>query len=730
MDVVVWLRNLGLGQYEAAFRENGIDETVLPDLRAEDLKDLGVSIVGHRRKLLNAIAALRTDTSVPGPSNDLQTTPRAPSLSPKDRAERRQVTVMCSALVGSTALSGRMNPEDLCEVISAYQKCVAETVGRFGGFVSQRFGDGVLVYFGYPEVEEDDAERAVEAALELVEAVASIRTRALLQISVGVATGLVVIGDIADAGGPAERGIVGEAPNVALRLQAGAKANQVIIAESTRRLVGNLFEVTPLGAVDVKDTGEPVQAWTVLRASPVASRFESLHTGALTALVGREEEIELLLRRWSRAKTAEGQVVLLSGEAGIGKSRLIAALLERIATDRHTRLLYFCSPHYANSALYPITGQMKRAAGFACNDSLQTKLAKLDGLIVRTSTSIQDAALFAEMLSLPNDGRYPELDLAPQQRRQRTLEALLTQIKGLTRNCPVLMLFEDVHGIDATSLEALNRAVDVITSLRALLIVTFRPEFKPPWIGQPHVTTRIINPLTWKQVDAMIDSVVGNKLIPVNIRQDIIERTDGIPLFVEEMTKAVLEAGSERAGEHAKADPLPGLVMPATLRASLMARLDGLGSAKEVAQIGAAIGREFSHALLAAVARKTDAELNSALDRLMTAGLLFREGAPPHASYLFKHALVHDAAIATPSREPRRALHARIAAASQILGTPRRHEPRTPLARPGQGARSTRTAGAGVWVVYGGLRHARSEGGEGVAGATGRAGVASRISRK
>jgi len=428
MDIVVWLRSLGLGKYEAAFRENDIDETVLADLSADDLKDLGVSIVGHRRKLLDAIAALRTDTSA------LKVIPIAPNPSPEGRAERRQVTVFFSELVGPAALSGRPDPEDLREVISAYQKCVAETVGRFGGFVSQYLGDGVLVYFGYPEAEEDDAARAVEAALELVDAVASIKTRALLQIRVGVATGLVVVGDIGDADSPRERGIVGEAPNVVLRLQAGAKANQVIIAESTRRLVGDLFEVTPFSAMD-----EPVGAWAVLRASTVASRFEALHGGDLNALVGREEEIELLLRRWSRAKAAEGQVVLLSGEEGIGKSRLMAALLERIATDWHIRLLYFCSPHHANSALYPIIGQMKRAAAFAHNDSLQTKLDKLDGFLARTSTSIEDAAFFAEMLSLPNDGRYPELDLAPQRRRQRTLEALFTQIKGLTRKRPVLM---------------------------------------------------------------------------------------------------------------------------------------------------------------------------------------------------------------------------------------------------------------------------------------------------
>ena len=652
-QITDWLQKLGLGQYAQRFAENEVNFAILPDLTDQDLKDIGVTLLGHRRQLLRAITKLKNgETGTPKPSTE----DIAP-IAPHDTAERRQVTVMFSDLVGATAFSARVDPEDLREVISAYQKCVAEIVGRFGGFVSQYLGGGVLVYFGYPEAEEDDAERAVEAALELVEAVASIKTRALLQIRVGIATGLVVVGDIADAVGARERGIVGETPNVAARLQ----DHQVIIAESTRRLVGNLFEITHLGAMDLKGTSEPVQAWAVLRASTVASRFEALHAAALTALVGREEELELLLRRWSAAKTGEGQVVLLSGEAGIGKSRLTAALLERIAADPHTRLRYFCSPHYADSALYPIIGQMKRAAKFAYNDSLQTKVDKLDGLLARSSTSIQDAALFAEMLSLPNDGHYPELDLAPQQRRQRTLEALFTQIKELTRKRPVLMLFEDVHWIDATSLEALSRAVDLVKSLRALLIVTFRPEFKPPWIELPHVTTRTINRLTRKKVGDLIDRVVGNKVIPVSIRHDIIERTDGIPLFVEEMTKAVLEAGSERAGEHARADPLPRLVVPASLRASLMARLDHLGSAKEVAQIGAAIGREFSHALLARVSRKSSMELNSALDRLITAGLLFREGAPPHATYLFKHALVQDAAVATLLREPRRALHARIA---------------------------------------------------------------------
>ena len=416
------------------------------------------------------------------------------------------------------------------------------------------------------------------------------------------------------------------------------------------------------GQKDLKGLAGPVRAWAALRASSAEGRFEALHATGLTALVGREEELELLLRRWSGAKTGEGQVVLLSGEAGIGKSRLTAALLERLADEPHTRLRYFCSPQHTDSAFYPIISQMERAAGLAHDDTPQAKLDKLDAVLAQSFTPRQDAALFAEMLSLPNDGRYPTLELAPQQRRQRTLEALTTQIEALTRQSPVLMIFEDVHWIDPTSLEALGRAVDRIRTLGVLLIVTYRPEFEPPWIGRPHVTALTLNRLAEREIDAMIDGVVGNKLLPASIRQDIIERTDGIPLFVEEMTKAVLEAKSEGdARRTAAAVPSPAVAVPASLHASLMARLDRLGPAKEVAQIGAAIGREFSHALLAAVARKSEAELGSALDRLIAAGLLFRQGVPPQATYLFKHALVQDAAYGTLLREPRRALHARIA---------------------------------------------------------------------
>ena len=662
MDVVVWLRSLGLEEYEAAFRDNKIDERVLPNLTQEDLKEIGVVPVGHRRILLEAIAALRGDAGSRAPSADAATPPSTPSASPEDRAERRQVTVMFSDLVGSTALSARMDPEDLREVISAYQKCVAETVGRFGGFVAKYMGDGVLIYFGYPQAHEDDAERAVRAGLELVAAVGALKTRAPLQTRVGMATGLVVIGDLIGSGASQEQAIVGETPNLAARLQGVAEPDSVVIAESTRSLVGNLFELEDLGSQELKGVAGVVRAWAALRPASVESRFDALHASGLTELVGREEELEILLRRWSKAKTGEGQVVLLSGEPGIGKSRLTAALLERIASELHTRLRYFCSPQRTDSALFPIISQMERAARFAHNDTVQAKLDKLDALLTQSSTPHQDATLLSEMLSLQNDGRYPALELTPQQRRQKTLEALHAQVEAFARKNPVLMIFEDVHWADPTSMELFGRGVNRIANLPVLMLITFRPEVEPPWVGQPHVTALTLNRLTRHEVDAIIGRVVGNRLLPADIRQDIIERTDGIPLFVEEMTKAVVEADGQRAAERtAAAIPSSAVAVPATLQASLMARLDRLGGpAKEVAQIGSAIGREFSYALLAAVARRPEADLGLALDRLVTAGLMFRQGSPPHATYLFKHALVQDTAYGTLLREPRGALHARI----------------------------------------------------------------------
>jgi class 3 adenylate cyclase len=466
MDLGGWLRSLGLGQYEAAFRDNAIDDTVLPRLTAEDLKDLGVSIVGHRRKLLDAITALGAGTSAKAVSPDAVP---ATDETAKDTAERRQVTVMFCDLVGSTALSARMDPEDLREVISAYQTCVAGAVRRFEGFVAKYMGDGVLVYFGYPQAHEDDAERAVRAGLGVVGAVGRLDVKSVkLQARVGIATGLVVVGDLIGEGSAQEQSVVGETPNLAARLQALAEPDAVVIAASTRRLVGNLFEYRDLGAVELKGIAAPVPVWQVLRPSIVASRFEALRGSALTRLVGRDEEIELLLRRWVRAKEGDGQIVLISGEPGIGKSRLTAALAERLHTEPHLRLRYFCSPYHQDSALYPFVDQLGRASAFGRDDPPAARLEKLEALLARAAPQDEDVALLADLLSLPASERHPLPNLSPQRKKERTLESLLRQLEGLARQQPLVMVFEDAHWIDPTSRELLDLAVEHVRSLPVL----------------------------------------------------------------------------------------------------------------------------------------------------------------------------------------------------------------------------------------------------------------------
>jgi len=610
LDIDDWLRRIGLEQYAQMFRDNALDADVLRDLTDDHLREIGLPL-GARLKLLRAITTLGTSEQ---PPSSPEITPAAPRID----AERRQLTVMFCDLVGSTALSARLDPEDMREIVGAYHRSSADHITRAGGFIAKYMGDGVLAYFGYPQAHEHDAERAVLAGLALVEAVPKLKTAAgiPLQVRVGIATGLVVVGDLIGAGEARERGIVGETPNLAARLQGIAEPGTVVIADGTRRLLGNLFELQDLGSVDLKGIAGPVRAWAALRASSVESRFDALHKTGLTALVGREEEFELLVRRWSRARIGQGQVVLLSGEPGIGKSRLTAALLERLGTEPHTRLRYFCSPQHTNSALHPFIGQIERAAGFSYDDKLREKLNKLDRVLAQTATSAEDGALIAEMLSLPNDGRYPTPELVPEQRRQRVLEALMAQLVGLVRLRPVLMIVEDAHWIDPTSLEVLSLLVERIKTIPVLLIVTFRPEFDAPWVGQSHATSLVLNRLGESEAAAIIARLVGNKALPTDVLAEIVERTDGIPLFVEEMTKAVLEAEGEGADRRmAAAVPSAARAVPATLHASLMARLDRLGSAKELAQIGAAIGREFSHALVASVAHKPHAELERSEER-------------------------------------------------------------------------------------------------------------------
>jgi class 3 adenylate cyclase/predicted ATPase len=655
MDVSSWLRDLGLESYAHAFQANDIDAEVLSRLTAEDLVALGIGSIGHRRKLLDAIARLAR------PEPGAQREPEAP---PRE-AERRQLTVLFCDLAGSTALAARLDPEDLREVIGAYHRCCAEVVGRWGGHVAKYMGDGVLTYFGWPQAHEDDAERAVRAGLQLVEAVGRLSGGdAPLRARVGIATGAVVVGDLMGEGAAREQGVVGTTPNLAARLQALADPGHVVIGRRTRRLVSGLFDLEDLGTQQLKGFAEPVPAWRVRGEGPAESRFDARQEGGLTPMVGRDSEIALLLDRWQQAKAGEGHVVLLSGEPGVGKSRLVRALHERLKDEPHTRLSHFCSPYHQDSALHPVIGLLERAAGISRDDPSGRQLDKLEALLALGTTDVGGVApLFAHLLSIPIGERYPRLLLSPQRSKERTLAALLDQVAGLAGRQPVLALYEDLHWSDPTTLELLDSAVGHIQNLPVLAVFTFRPEFRAPWIGFAHVTSLTLNRLNRRQAALMVEKVTHGKALPSEVLEQIVAKTDGVPLFVEELTKTVIESDLlQDAGErYVLRGGLPPLSIPASLYDSLMARLDRLAPVKEVAQLGAVIGREFAHELLAAVSTLDDDKLRDALQQLVHAELVFRHGSPPHARYTFKHALVQDAAYASLLRGRRQQLHARIA---------------------------------------------------------------------
>ncbi len=660
-DIVEWLGGLGLGEYAERFAENAVDIRALPHLTEQDLKDLGL-LLGHRRILLSAIAELDSSAGT-APAKTVAVPPEA-------AAERRQLTVMFCDLVGSTALAERLDPEDMREVLRAYQGACVGVIGEVDGHVAKYVGDGLLVYFGYPQAHEDDAERAVHAGLGIIDGLGPLnrqlgeRHGVTLRIRVGIHTGLVVAGEMGSGDSREADAIVGETPNVAARLEGLAAPDTVVISAATQRLVEGLFALEDLGPQRLKGVTQLQTVFRVSGRSGARSRFEVSAAKGLVALVGRKAEIGLLAKRWAQAEDGEGQVVLLLGEAGVGKSRIIRAFRDRLAGVAHDRVLYYCSTYHRNSALFPVIDQIERTFGFEASDDVDRKLDKLEAKLAAIGLARdENAPLLAALLSLPADRRYPPIQVSPQLRRRKTLEAVLAGIQAMAARSPVLMVVEDAHVSDPSTLEMLGLVIERLGTARVLLLVGARPEFDPPWGGHAHLTTIRLNRLSRTEAAALVAESAGGRHLPDAVRDQIVAKTDGVPLFVEELTKTVLESGllTAEGNGYVLRGPLPALAIPTSLQDSLMARLDRLARAKEVAQLAAVLGRTFSYELLAAVSPIAEQPLADALARLEDAELVYRRGLAPDLIYEFKHALVQDAAYQSLLKSNRQRHHGKIA---------------------------------------------------------------------
>ena len=669
-----WLEGVGLPQYAEAFEANDVEPDVLPALTEEDLHRLGVSL-GHRKRILLALreaSALIPDRSrLDGAGVNIP--PSVESVTAQ--GERRQVTVLFCDLVGSTALSNTHDPEEYRSILSSYHESCIGAVQRFEGFVAQIQGDGIVAYFGYPLAHESEAERAVRAALYIVEALTrlDVGSAGPLCVRIGIASGLVVVSHVLAP----DKSAVGETPNLAARLQTVAQPGEVILSERTRLLAGGGFEYEDRGVHALKGIAEPTGAWKVVGPSDAVSRFEAATRGGLTPMVGREQEIALLQDRWELSRAGEGQVVVLQGEPGIGKSRMLRAFRERLGARIDMALQYQCSPYYINSAFYPIADHLERALKFQRDDSPEQKLDKLEHHLLSPSLPAgkgqgegstrtrTDCSLLARALSIPCDERYGPLEMSPQRQKDETIKLLVDIVANIARAQATAMLFEDVHWADPTTLEVLSVLIDRTEKLPLLVLITYRPEFTPPWLARTHVTPLALMRLSRAQGASIVLRVAGDKALPADLVTQIVDKTDGVPLFLEELTKAVLESNLiiDLGDRYDYSGSVNKLAIPNTLRDSLMARLDRLIPVKEIAQIGACLGREFSHELVAAVSPMNEAQLNEALDKLTASELVFRRGNPPEAVYIFKHALVQDAAYDSLLKSKRQELHAQIAEA-------------------------------------------------------------------